>query len=76
MTKLLQQAITEVQKLSAEEQDQIAEQIMAALDERSHGASLQLSEEQLAELRRRLGDPNPRLLDGEEFRIRLRRLGL
>ncbi len=74
MTKLLDQAIAEVQKLTDEEQDRIAAELMATVTESIRDRGLQLSDEQLAEVRRRRAEPNPRTLTLEEAIARLRRL--
>ena len=75
MTKLLEQAIAEVRKLSDEEQDRIATELMTYLTDLSDGRGIQLSEEQVAEVRRRLAEADPKYLTWEEAEARLRRLG-
>ena len=74
MTKLLEQVLAEVRKLSDEEQDKIATELIAYLNAPGDDQDLQLSDEQLAEVRRRLADPNPRNLAIEEVEARIRRL--
>lgn len=75
MTKLLQQAIAEIEKLSQDEQDRIAAQILSSVGEASGHSILQLSDDQLVELRHRIEDREPRLLNAEEFQLRMRRRG-
>lgn len=70
MTNLLKQVIAEVEKLSEEDQDRIAEELIGYLSGRNHEP--QLSDEQLAEVRRRRADPNARTLSLEEVEARLR----
>lgn len=60
MTKFLEQVLAEVRKLSDEEQDRIAAELMAYLSTGDDDGDLQLSDEQLAEVRRRRADPNVR----------------
>lgn len=73
MTKLLQEAIAEVELLSDEEQDEIAVYLLTG-GEKDSAASCQLSDEQVQEVRRRMTDPSPRFLTLEEFKERMRRL--
>lgn len=75
MSKLLEQVIDEVRKLPEHEQDVAAAEIQKYLDA-MHSADVQLSDEQVAEVRRRLEDPNPRYLTLDEFDDRLRRFGV
>jgi hypothetical protein len=49
-------------------------EIMSSLHERLEAAGLQLSAEQLAEVRRRRSEAHPQLIDAAEFQARLRRL--
>lgn len=73
MTNLLEQALRQVEQLSAEEQDAAAG---ALLDYVKHLRDLRLTDEQIAEVRRRLAEPKPQHLSLEEFNERLdRRLG-
>jgi hypothetical protein len=74
MTKLLKQVFAEIEKLPDDAQDRIAAELISYLS----GATdddLRLSDEQVAELRRRRADPNPQRLQLEEVEARLRRLG-
>ena len=73
MTKALQQAFAEAGKLSEEEQDRLAAEMMASVAEIAAHRSYQISDEQLAELRRRRADPNTRFLTLEQTEARLRR---
>ena len=72
MTKLLRDAIDQVERLPASEQDAAA---MAMLDYLAHRRDLRVSDEQLAEIRRRRADPNRNLVSHEEARERIKRLG-
>jgi hypothetical protein len=74
MTKLLEQVLADVRKLSAEEQDDIAAELIAYLGA-THDDALQLSDEQLDELRRRRSGSNSSDLKLEEVEARLRRHG-
>ena len=73
MTKFLEQVLAEVRKLSDDEQDRIAAELMAHLRTGGDDRDLQLSDEQLAEVRRRRTDPNPRSLTIDEVETRIRR---
>ncbi len=72
MTKLLRDAISEVEKLPEGEQDAAA---VAMLDYLAHRQSLHVSDEDLAEIRRRRADPNRKLVSHDEARARIKRLG-
>lgn len=72
MTKLLRDAISQVEKLSEGEQDAAA---AAMLDYLAHRQSLRVSDEDLAEIRRRLDDPNRKFVSQEEAWARIARLG-
>jgi hypothetical protein len=54
MTKLLQKAFEQAQRLSESEQDAAG---VALLDYLDHMHTVQLTDEQVAEVRRRLADP-------------------
>jgi hypothetical protein len=71
MTNLLKQVIAEVEKLPDEEQDRIAEELIGYLSANGLDHDPQLSDEQLAELRRRRSNPNARTLTLEELEPRL-----
>jgi hypothetical protein len=73
MTKFLEQVLAEVRKLSDDEQDRIAAELMAHLRTNGDDRDLQLSDEQLAEVQRRRTDRNPRSLTIEEVVTRIRR---
>jgi putative addiction module component (TIGR02574 family) len=73
MTKFLEQTMREVEQLPAPEQDAAAG---ALLDYLAHRQDTRLTDEQLAEIRRRRADPNRTLLSHEEVRERIRRLGM
>jgi hypothetical protein len=72
MTKLLRDAISQVEKLPDNEQDAAA---TAMLDYIAHRSDLRVSDEQLAEIRRRRADPNRKLVSHEDARARIKRLG-
>jgi hypothetical protein len=72
MTKLLRDTIERVEQLPDGEQDAAA---VAMLDYLAHKGDLRVSDEDLAEIRRRRADPNRRLVSHEEARERIKRLG-
>ena len=72
MTKLLRDAIAQVERLPEGEQDAAA---AAMLDYLAHRQDLRVSDEDLAEIRRRRTDPNRKLVSHEEARARIKRLG-
>jgi hypothetical protein len=72
MTKMLRDAISQVEKLPDGEQDAAAG---ALLDYLAHRRDLRVSDEQLAEIRRRLADPDRKLVSRDEARARIKRLG-
>ena len=72
MTKLLQKAIDQLQKLPASEQDAAAGALMDYLDQMR---DLQLTDEQAAEVRRRLADTARKTVPLDQAREQLRRRG-
>ena len=72
MTGKIEQAWTELMKLPEAEQEVAAD---AILDYASGGRGASLSDEQVAEVERRLAEPSPKTLSITEFRARLRKLG-
>ena len=72
MTKLLRDTIKQVEQLPEGEQDAAA---VAMLDYLAHKRDLRVSDEDLAEIRRRRADPNRKLVSHEEARARIKRLG-
>ena len=72
MTKLLRDTIKQVEQLPDGEQDAAA---VALLDYLAHRRDLRVSDEQLAEIRRRRADPNRVLVSHEEARARIKRFG-
>lgn len=72
MTKLLEQALREVEQLPADQQDAAAG---ALLDYVRHMHELRLTDAQVAEVRRRMADTDRKLLSLEEARARIDRLG-
>ena len=71
MTKLLEQALRQVEQLPEGEQDAAA---AALLDYVKHMHDTHLTEAQVAEVRRRKADPNRKLLSHVEARERGGRL--
>ena len=72
MTKLLERALREVEQLPESEQDAAAG---ALLDYVKHMREMQLTDEQVAEIRRRIANPNRKLISHAEARERISRLG-
>jgi TPP-dependent pyruvate/acetoin dehydrogenase alpha subunit len=72
MTKLLEQAWRQIQLLPEHEQDAAAG---ALLDYVKHMRDMRLTDEQVAEVRRRMADPDRRLVSHAEARERIARLG-
>jgi hypothetical protein len=72
MTKLLRDTIKQVEQLPDGEQDAAA---VAMLDYLAHRRDLRVSDEQLAEIRRRRADPNRKLVSHDDARERIKRLG-
>ena len=72
MTKLLEQALRQIEQLPDNEQDAAAG---ALLDYVKHMRDMQLTDEQVAEVRRRMADPDRRLVSHAEARERIARLG-
>ena len=72
MTKLLRDAIKQVEQLPDGEQDAAA---VAMLDYLAHRRDLRVSDEQLAEIRRRRADPKRTFVSHDEARARIKRLG-
>ena len=71
MTKLLDEAIRQVEQLSEGEQDAAAG---ALLDYVRHMQDIRLTDEQVAEVRRRRAAPNRKFLSLDEVRARIERL--
>jgi hypothetical protein len=72
MTKLLRDTLKQVEQLPEGEQDAAA---VAMLDYLAHRHDLRVSDEQLAEIRRRRADSNRKLVSHDEARARIERLG-
>lgn len=72
MTKLLRDTLKKVERLTDDEQDAAAG---ALLDYLAHRSDLRLTDEQLAEIRRRRADPDRKLVSHEDARARIGRLG-
>ena len=71
MTKLLEQALRQVEQLSESDQDAAG---AALIDYLAHRDDMRLSEAQLAEVRRRRADPDRKLVSHAEAKERLGRL--
>ena len=63
MTDLLEKAIAKLRKLPSERQDEAAELLMSIVEPGSD--AIQLGDEQVAEVKRRLGDPTPYVTNAE-----------
>jgi len=72
MTRLLEQALRQIEHLAEHEQDAAAG---ALLDYVKHMREMRLTEAQIAEVRRRRADPDRRLVSHAEARERISRLG-
>ena len=72
MTKLLRDAIRQVEQLPEGEQGAAA---TAMLDYLAHRRDLRVSDRDLAEIRRRRAYPDRKLVSHEEARARIKRLG-
>lgn len=75
MTKLLERIFAHVRELPEEEQEKAATAFMTYLDA-ARDIDVQISDEQLAEVRRRRAETDPPWLSHEEFRDSLRRFGI
>ena len=71
MTKLLEQALREIERLAPDDQDAAAG---ALLDYVKHMRDVSLTDAQVAEVRRRRTDPNRKLVSHDEARERIGRL--
>jgi hypothetical protein len=72
MTKPLGHALRQVEQLPEDEQDAAAG---ALLDYVKHMRELRLTDAQVAEVRRRMADPDRKLVSHAEARERIARLG-
>ena len=72
MTKLLRDAIKQVEQLPEDDQDAAA---TAMLDYLAHRRDLRVSDSDLAEIRRRLDDKGAKRLTLDEFNERVRAMG-
>ena len=72
MADLLKKAFDKAMTLPVDQQDAAGAALLDYLDDTR---SLRLTDEQLAEVRRRLSDPARRLLSVQEVKDRLTRLG-
>ena len=73
MTTLLKKALARVKELPANKQNAAAEFIMSYVE--NAGRNVQLTDAQLAEVRRRRAEKNPKTLTLKQLDTRLRRLG-
>ncbi len=73
MTKLLDQAVANVRFPPSERQDEVAEVRLSILEQEPE--TLQLSQEQLQEVARRLGDPDLTYASDEDAAALYRKLG-
>jgi len=72
MTKLLEQALRQIELLPDSEQDAAAGVL---LDYVKHMHDMRLTDAQVAEVRRRVADPDRRLVSHADARERIARLG-
>lgn len=72
MTKLLEQALRHIEQLPGDEQDAAAG---ALLDYIKHRRDIQLTDQQVAEVRRRVADSDRVLVSADAARDRISRLG-
>lgn len=72
MTKLLEQALRQIEQLPDADQDAAAG---ALIDYVKHMRDMRLTEAQVAEVRRRRANPERKLVSVEEARERIARLG-
>ncbi len=72
MSKLLQKAFEQAKALPENQQDAAGVALLEYLD---HAGSLQLSQAQIAEVRRRLADPDVKLSTPDDVRARLAQIG-
>ena len=75
MTQLLDQALERLRELPQVEQDKAAAELMRFV-EHVDFSHIQLSDEQLAEVRRRLAEKNPKTLTLAQLDARLKRRGI
>jgi hypothetical protein len=72
MTELLERALRQIEKLPASEQDAAAG---ALFDYLAHHRNYRLSDDQLAEARRRRADPARELISRDEVRAKVQQFG-
>lgn len=63
MTRILERAIEKARSLPRERQDELGEMVLAVVEQEQ--STLRLSEQQRAEVRRRLADPAPLVPEAE-----------
>ena len=74
MTQFLKRALVRLQELPAVDQDRAAADLMQFVDQHDM-PQIQLSDEQLAEVNRRLAEKNPKTLTMVQLKARLKRQG-
>ena len=74
MTQLLKRALVRLQELPAADQDRAAADLMQFVDQHDM-PQIRLSDEQLAEVNRRLAEKNPKTLTMVQLKARLKRRG-
>lgn len=74
VTKALKEALERAERWPPDRQDYAAE-LLREMDEASSSA-YRLTDEQAAEVRQRLNDPDPKSYPIEELRVRLNRLDI
>lgn len=74
MTQLLKRALERLSELGEADQDRAAVDIMSLVDQ-IDTPQIQLSDEQLAEVNRRLAEKNPKTLTMAQLKVRLKRRG-
>jgi hypothetical protein len=74
MTNALEEAIEKLRELPEERQDELAEALMAVAQGDSH--RYHLTDEQVAEVRRRRANPDRKFVSLAEARKRLRHFGV
>ena len=72
MTELLEEALRQIARLPADDQDAAAG---ALLDYVKHMRNMRLTDDQIAEVQRCLNNPNRVLLSAADVRERIERLG-
>ena len=74
MTKLLQDAIEKLKELPEERQDELAQALIEVAESDMH--PYRLTDEQVAEIERRIANPHRKFVSLQELDKRLRHLGV